>query len=434
MYVKTLYEYYKTCKGIVSTDSRNCPKNALFFALKGESFDGNKYASAALKNGAAYAVVDNPEVVENSNQYILVHDTLTALQQLANYHRQLLNTPIIAITGTNGKTTTKELIASILKRKYKTHYTQGNFNNHIGVPLTLLNMERTEEMAVIEMGANHLNEIRSLSRIVLPNYGLITNVGKAHLEGFGSFEGVIKTKTELYDYLRTKKGGTLFINHDDSILMDKAMDIPLKVTYGTTNADICGCIKDNNLTLTIEWYQAKTPQERHIIQTQLIGEYNLYNILAAITIGVYFKVPAEDIKLALEEYTPNNNRSQLKQTKFNQLIIDAYNANPTSMKAALSNFCKLKTSNKMVILGDMRELGKDSLLEHQKIVDFLQQQNQIKHIILVGKEFSKTNHTYSHFNNVESLKEQLIKRPIKDHTILIKGSNGIHLFDLTEQL
>lgn len=434
MYIKTLYQYYKDCGGQITTDSRNCPKGSLFIALKGENFDGNLYASKALENGAAFVIVDNPEVViEGDDRYILVHDSLHALQQMANYHRQMLKTPIIAITGTNGKTTTKELIANVLLKKYKTHYTQGNLNNHIGVPLTILSMTASDEMAVIEMGANHPGEIKDLTRIVLPDYGLITNVGKAHLEGFGSLEGVIRTKSELYDYLKEKKNGTAFINFDDSILMKQAEGISHLITYGTSeSASVCGKIDDSSLTLSLEWYKTTLSNNIQRINTQLIGDYNLSNILAAITIGVFFKVPIEDIKEALEQYTPQNNRSQFKKTESNQLIIDAYNANPTSMLAALNNFCNLKAEHKMVILGDMRELGKDSLLEHQKIIDFLTKHKDIEKVLLVGDEFCKTNHPYTHFNDVNEVKDYLVSNPITDHTILIKGSNGIRLFTLVD--
>lgn len=436
MYIKSLYEYFKTCNCTVSTDSRNCPEGSLFFALKGESFDGNKYAVDALKNGAAYAVVDNPEVIEdNSDKYIFVHDTLLALQLMANYHRQLLEIPVIGITGTNGKTTTKELIAAVLEKKYKTHYTKGNFNNHIGVPLTLLGIKPEHEIAVIEMGANHIGEIKDLARITQPDYGLITNVGKAHLEGFGSFENVIATKSELYDFIRSRKGGAAFLNNDDPILRKQAEGINTLFTYGKTDeSDICGDILPENLTLSVTWHEKVAPTQQYNIPTKLVGDYNLYNILSAITIGIYFKVTAEDINNALTEYTPDNNRSQLVLTKNNQLIVDAYNANPTSMLASLSNFCALEAKHKIAILGDMRELGKDSIKEHQAIIDFLEQQKEIESVMLVGKEFGKVNKRFKHFANKDMLIEDLKENPICEKTILIKGSNGIQLAKVIEFL
>lgn len=436
MYIKSLYEYYKSCNYTVSTDSRNCPKGSLFFALKGESFDGNKYAADALNNGAAYAVVDNPDIIEeNSDRYIFVHDVLLSLQLVANYHRQLLEIPVIGITGTNGKTTTKELIAAVLEKKYKTHYTKGNYNNHIGVPLTLLGINAEHEIAVIEMGANHMGEIKDLTRITQPDYGLITNVGKAHLEGFGSFENVIATKSELYDFLRLKKGGSAFLNYDDEILKKQAEGINKLFTYGQTNeSDICGHILSGKLTLSVSWHEKVHADEKHTIHTQLVGDYNLYNVLSAITIGVYFKVPAEDINKALSEYIPSNNRSQLVNTKTNQLIVDAYNANPTSMLASLNNFCAIQGEHKVAILGDMRELGTDSEKEHQAIVDFLGQQKNIESVILVGKEFGKINKHFKHFDNKDMLIEELKKNPIEKKTILIKGSNGIQLAKLVDVL
>ena len=436
MYIKSLYEYFKNCDYNVSTDSRNCPKGALFFALKGDNFDGNQYAENALKSGAAYAVVDNSEVIpEGSDRYILVHDTLLALQLMANYHRQLLNIPIIAITGTNGKTTSKELIATVLAKTYKVHYTQGNLNNHIGVPLTLLGLRSTDEIGVIEMGANHPGEIKDLSRIVQPTCGLITNVGKAHLEGFGSFEGVVNTKAELYDYLRLNRESTVFLNNDDELLKQKASGITYSLTYGTTDqADICGYVHSDSITLTLEWYESKRPTDKYRVKTQLVGDYNLYNILSAITIGLYYKVPIEDINEALASYSPSNNRSQLKKTAKNQLIIDAYNANPTSMLAALKNFSQIADENKLAILGDMRELGQDSDQEHQNILDFLSQDPAISQVILVGKEFGKLSSSYPHYASVDQLIEELQKNPIENHTILIKGSNGIQLFKTVEFL
>lgn len=436
MYIKSLYEYFKSCNYTVSTDSRSCPKDSLFFALKGDNFDGNKYAANALENGAAYAVVDNPDyVVEGSDQYIFVHDTLLALQLMANYHRQMQQIPVIGITGTNGKTTTKELIAAILEKKYKVHYTKGNFNNHIGVPLTLLGIRADDEIAVIEMGASHPGEIRDLARIAQPDYVLITNIGKAHIEGFGSFENILKTKMELYDYIKLNRAGTVFLNNDDEILKNKVDGIKTVLTYGQSDkADICGSIQLDSLTLSIDWAEKTHPEKVFSVNTKLVGDYNLYNVLAAITIGVYFKVSNEDINEALTEYSPSNNRSQLVQTKTNRLIVDAYNANPTSMHAALDNFRLIKEENKAVILGDMKELGAESISEHQSIIDLLERHPEITPVILVGSEFGKVNRKFLHFADKDALLKELSVKPIEHKTILIKGSNSTQLYTIVNAL
>lgn len=433
MNIDSLYQIYLECNNQVSTDSRNCPINSLFFALKGDNFDGNKYADSALSNGASYAVIDN-EAYKKDNRYIVVENTLESLQQLANFHRKKLGTPIIGITGTNGKTTTKELIAAVLTKKYKIQFTKGNLNNHIGVPLTLLSIRPEHELAVVEMGANHLGEIKFLTNIVEPNYGIITNVGKAHLEGFGSFEGVIKTKSELYDYLREQKDGVVFVDADNDILSKKVEGIAHIQTYGTTNiAEVIAHPNSKAFTLEFEWNK-KQNKEVHHIKTQLIGNYNLSNALAAVTIGLYFEVPSEDIDTALTQYEPNNNRSQAKKTEKNQLIIDAYNANPTSMMAALTNFAKIEAQNKVVILGDMKELGKDSLEEHQKIVNYLTSESTIQKVILVGDEFSSLDSYFEHYKNVEELRFILKSAPLADKTILIKGSNSIKLASIIDEL
>lgn len=436
MYIKSLYEYFKSCNYTVSTDSRSCPKDSLFFALKGDNFDGNKYAANALENGAAYAVVDNPDyVVEGSDQYIFVHDTLLALQLMANYHRQMQQIPVIGITGTNGKTTTKELIAAILEKKYKVHYTKGNFNNHIGVPLTLLGIRADDEIAVIEMGASHPGEIRDLARIAQPDYVLITNIGKAHIEGFGSFENILKTKMELYDYIKLNRAGTVFLNNDDEILKNRVDGIKTVLTYGQSDkADICGSIQLDSLTLSIDWAEKTHPEKVFSVNTKLVGGYNLYNVLAAITIGVYFKVSNEDINEALTEYSPSNNRSQLVQTKTNRLIVDAYNANPTSMHAALDNFRLIKEENKAVILGDMKELGAESISEHQSIIDLLERHPEITPVILVGSEFGKVNRKFLHFADKDALLKELSVKPIEHKTILIKGSNSTQLYTIVNAL
>lgn len=372
MKLSALYQIFLDCQ-LVTTDSRNCPEGSLFIALKGESFNGNAFAGKALETGCAYAVIDESEyAIEGDQRYILVDDCLQTLQQLANYHRRQLGTRVIGITGTNGKTTTKELISAVLSRSHNILYTLGNLNNHIGVPSTLLRLKTEHDLAVIEMGANHPGEIKFLSEIAEPDCGIITNVGKAHLEGFGSFEGVIKTKGELYDFLRKKEGSTVFIHHDNAYLMNIAEGLNL-IPYGTEDdLYVNGRITGNSPYLTFEWKAGKDGKS-YQVQTQLIGEYNFPNALAAITIGRFFGVEDAKINEALSGYTPQNNRSQLKKTDDNTLIIDAYNANPTSMMAALQNFRNMEVPHKMLILGDMRELGAESAAEHQKIADYLKE-------------------------------------------------------------
>ena len=404
----------------ITTDSRDCPKGSIFFALKGDTFNGNAYAASALEKGCAYAVIDEAEYAAD-DRYIVVPDVLTTLQQLANEHRKALGTPIVGITGTNGKTTTKELVATVLEKKYNVLYTQGNFNNHIGVPKTLLQLTEEHNMAVIEMGANHPGEIKTLVNIVEPDCGLITNVGKAHLEGFGSFEGVIKTKGELYDFLREHKG-KVFIDEENEHLMNISQGLDL-IPYVT------GEVIDCAPYLHFKWQGGE-------IMTHLIGAYNIKNMMAAATVGLYFGVPVADINDALAGYIPSNNRSQLTITEKNKLIVDTYNANPTSMMAALQNFSIMKVSPKMAILGDMRELGEVSEAEHKKVVDFLiaEEAKAPKGeflVWLVGAEFSKTPCHFRKFPDVAAVKETLEKEgvPIGYH-ILIKGSNGIRLFEL----
>ncbi len=432
MNLSTLYQIFLECK-LITTDSRNCPAGSLFFALKGESFNGNAFAEKALSAGCAYAIIDEPQwMIENDPRYILVDNCLQALQQLANYHRRQLGTKIIGITGTNGKTTTKELISAVLSQSHHVLYTLGNLNNHIGVPSTLLRLKPEHDLAVIEMGANHPGEIKFLCSIVEPDYGIITNVGKAHLEGFGSFEGVIQTKGELYDFLRSKEASTVFIHHDNPYLMNMSKGLHL-ISYGNEeDLYVNGRIIGNSPYLTFEWKEGVNGKKHHV-QTQLIGEYNLPNALAAITIGHFFEVEDEKINTALTEYTPQNNRSQLKKTEDNTLIIDAYNANPTSMMAALENFCNIEASHKMLILGDMRELGTESANEHQKIVNYISSCNFDK-VWLVGEQFIAAKHSFQTFPNVlEVIKELETNKP-KGYTILIKGSNGIKLSSTVDYL
>ena len=429
MELKNLYELFLQ-HPTITTDSRDVPEGSMFFALKGETFDGNAYAKAALEQGAAYAIIDEKEYAEEGNQrLILVDDVLTTLQRLARYHREQLGTTIVGITGTNGKTTTKELIAAVLKKKYNVLYTQGNFNNHIGVPKTLLQLTKEHEMAVIEMGANHPGEIKTLVEIVRPNYGIITNVGRAHLLGFGSFEGVIRTKGELYDFLRETKG-TAFINNDNPHLLGISEGLKL-VKYGQTDAPdllVKGQLVECNPFLKLEWTGGE-------VQTRLIGSYNLDNALAAACIGTFFQVPANDICAALEEYTPSNNRSQLTITKDNRLVVDAYNANPTSMKAALDNFRYIKDDHKMCILGQMGELGDVSEEEHQKVIDQIGE-GGFEQVWLVGENFAKTNHPsdYRLFANVDEVKAALAAKKPKGFLILIKGSNSNKLVQTVELL
>lgn len=429
MEMKDLYELFLQ-HPTITTDSRDVPEGSMFFALKGETFDGNAYAKAALEQGAAYAVIDEKEYAEEDNEHlILVEDVLTTLQQLAKYHRVHLGTPIIGITGTNGKTTTKELIATVLKKKYNVLYTQGNFNNHIGVPKTLLQLTKEHDIAVIEMGANHPGEIKTLVEIVLPDFGIITNVGKAHLLGFGSFEGVIRTKGELYDFLRAIEG-TVFINNENPHLLGISKGLKL-VKYGQTETDgllVKGQLVECNPFLKFEWNGG-------VVQTRLIGSYNLDNALAAACIGTYFEVPSNDICDALAEYTPSNNRSQLTITKANKLVVDAYNANPTSMKAALDNFRLIQADHKMCILGQMGELGDVSEEEHQKVIDLIGE-GDFEQVWLVGDNFAKTRHpaNYRLFANVEEVKTAISTQKPQGFLILIKGSNSNKLVQTVELL
>jgi UDP-N-acetylmuramoyl-tripeptide--D-alanyl-D-alanine ligase (EC 6.3.2.10) len=432
MELSALYQIFLDCQS-VTTDSRNCPDGSLFIALKGESFNGNAFAESALQNGCAFAVIDEPEyAIEGDCRYILVDNCLQTMQQLANYHRRQLSTRIIGITGTNGKTTTKELISSVLSRTYHILYTQGNLNNHIGVPLTLLRLKPEHEIAIIEMGASHQGEIRLLCEIAEPDYGIITNVGKAHLEGFGSFEGVVKTKGELYDFLRKKGNSTIFIHHDNPYLTSIAEGL-CQIPYGTqSNLYVNGHITGNSPYLTFEWKTGGNG-EPHQVQTQLIGEYNFPNALAAVTIGCFMGVEADTIDKALAGYVPQNNRSQLKRTEDNILIIDAYNANPTSMTAALENFRNMEVPHKMLILGDMRELGSESLNEHQKVIDYIQK-NNFEKVWLVGEQFAAARHSFRTYTDVQELIKDLKTGKPKGHTILIKGSNGIRLSSIVDYL
>ena len=400
----------------------------MFIALKGETFDGNAFAAQALAQGCRYAVVDEAEYAGEG--CILVDDCLKTLQRLANYHRRRLKTPVIGITGTNGKTTTKELVSAVLGKKYHTLYTQGNLNNHIGVPMTLLRLTEEHEMAVVEMGANHPGEIKALVHIAEPDYGLITNVGKAHLSGFGSFEGVIRTKGELYDYLRGKGHATVFIQNENPYLNGIAYGLNC-VRYGQApGLSVSGKLVDCSPFLAFEWTSGG---DSYRVQTHLIGSYNLDNALAAIAVGRHFGVDADDICRALSEYLPRNNRSQLVETGHNRLIVDAYNANPTSMMAALENFRRMQAERKMVILGDMRELGEASLDEHRKVIGFLDE-CRFDRVMLVGREFRAATSSYEHFEDVDEAAKALEADRPEGFTILIKGSNSLRLGRLPEYL
>lgn len=427
MEIAELYKCFMEC-GKVTTDSRNCPEGSMFIALKGETFNGNAFAAQALKQGCRYAVIDESEYAGEGT--ILVDNCLQALQQLANYHRRQLKTPVIGITGTNGKTTTKELISTVLSRKFNTLYTEGNFNNHIGVPLTLLRLTKEHEMAVVEMGANHPGEIKTLVHIAEPDYGIITNVGKAHLQGFGSFEGVIRTKGELYDFLRAKGGATIFIQNENPYLNGIAEGLTC-VRYGqTAGLYVSGELISCSPFLSFRWTAEGVSHE---VNTHLIGSYNLDNMLAAAAIGRYFGVSDDDISSALASYLPHNNRSQLKETADNKLIVDAYNANPTSMMAALKNFRQVEASHKMVILGDMKELGEASREEHQKVVDYLKECG-FDRVVLVGPEFAAATHSYQTFQHVDEVLADIRIHKPQGYYILIKGSNSMKLSQLPEYL
>lgn len=435
MKIEDFYKIYMQ-HPVITTDSRECPEGSIFFALKGDTFDGNKFALASLEKGCAYAVVDDKSVVDEAkggafaDRLILVDNVLNTFKALAREHRRQFNIPVIGITGTNGKTTTKELIAAVLGEKYNVLCTQGNFNNDIGVPKTLFRLAEGHEIAVVEMGASHPGDIKTLVETVEPDCGLITNVGRAHLQGFGSFEGVKRTKGELYDYLASADESKVlgqrpfsFLNMHDADLVAMAGRRDMK-----TVAYVEGKVQKCDPLLTVELSDGKT------IHTNLIGSYNCANVLAAVTIGRYFGVTDEQIVHALETYTPSNNRSQLTVTASNHLIVDAYNANPTSMAAAIDNFRLMTVGcRKMAILGDMRELGADSVEEHQKIVDTLAGAG-FDEVWLVGEEFMKTKTTFRRFGDIEEVKTALGEHKPEDSYILIKGSNGIRLYQLPDFL
>ncbi|MDR1719115.1 MAG: UDP-N-acetylmuramoyl-tripeptide--D-alanyl-D-alanine ligase [Dysgonamonadaceae bacterium] len=408
---------------VITTDTRNCSPGALFFALKGEHFDGNGFVLEALQKGCAYAFSD-AEGVGDDPRIIHVGNCLETLQQLANLHRRQLNTRIIAVTGSNGKTTTKELTAAALSAKYRVLSTQGNLNNHIGVPLTLLQLTETHQFAVVEMGANHAGEILHLAEIAAPDYGLITNIGRAHLEGFGSYEGVVRAKKELYDYLR-RTGGTAFVNQENPILTSIAKELK-QVAYGThpEGTFVWGSVAEAFPFLSLEWHRAA---DVYRIKTQLVGTYNLENVLAAIAIATFFQVDADAVCKAIEAYSPENHRSQLLETPHNRLIVDTYNANPSSMQVALEHFSRMDVSPKMLILGDMKELGAHSHDEHLALVDFIEKAG-FDRVVLCGPQFSSlVLKAGRQFASAEALIAALQKEKITGYYILIKGSRSNQL-------
>jgi UDP-N-acetylmuramoyl-tripeptide--D-alanyl-D-alanine ligase len=411
MNTEQLHQVFLSSSGIC-TDTRKVEDKNIFFAIKGANFDGNSFAEEALQKGCSFAVIDNFEE-KKDDRYIVVKNVLDTLQELARYHREKLNCPVIGITGTNGKTTTKELILAVLSSQFKTIATKGNLNNHIGVPLTLLSTPLDTELLIVEMGANHQGEISQLCKMASPDYGIITNIGKAHLEGFGGYDGVIKAKSELYQYIE-KKEGWVFVNEKDELLLSLSENIN-RIAYGE-NCAISSC----NPFVTLEYKQ-------HIISSKMVGKYNYDNIVAACCIGEYFGVTSKNYKKSIESYQPTNNRSQVEKTqRGNTLILDAYNANPSSMLASINAFKELEGTKKTVILGDMLELGDDSIKEHQEIIDHLKQ-SDIFTIYLVGSEFQKTKHNYLCFNSVKELGHYLEKNALSENSILLKGSRKLQL-------
>ncbi len=433
MELEQLYKLYSRSRK-VTTDSRNISEGCLYFALKGEKFDGNKFAKQALDSGASLAVIDNSEFYLDERT-ILVSNALETLQDLANYHREKLQIPIIGITGTNGKTTTKELMNAVLSSKYNVLATKGNQNNHIGVPLTLLSITPDVEIAIIEMGANHPYEIGFLCMIAEPTHAIITNIGKAHLEGFGGFEGVIKTKKELYDFVIEKKG-IVFFNSDDTLLSNMLPKGSVTMfSYGFTSGELCkGKIISSDPYVNIEILDIRNGKSE-IVFSQLVGEYNAENILTAVCTGLYFSVPLSEIALAISNYQPANNRSQLIETGRNKVILDCYNANPSSTLASLNNFEKMHADFKTVILGDMLELGDDTEAEHRNIIQYLLKVSSFQ-ILLVGEHYQKLSDNYfiTSFRTADELKSWLKIHPITNKLILVKGSRGIQLEKIIEAL
>ncbi len=429
--MNVLFQPFYESSGIC-TDTRAITKDCLFICIKGERFDGNTFAEEALKQGASHVIVDNPEYFTQKGRMTLVENSVHYLQSLANYHRQQFDIPIIGITGSNGKTTTKELINAVLSKKYNVLATEGNLNNHLGVPFTLLRLKKEHEIAIIEMGANRFGDIKELCEIAEPNYGIITNIGKAHLEGFKSFEGVLKTKKELYDSLE-RSGGKVIFNLDDEVLNGVVPGKSRFLSYGTEKkADVRG--KITQLTPFVEMQWEHQDFQSPPLLTQLVGKYNFYNFLAAITFGVAFDIPNDSISQAIQEYTPTNNRSQVKKTASNTLIMDCYNANPTSMQSALESFAMNSHPNKLFILGDMKELGEDSAMEHLKVIRQLEQLGLLGYT--VGEEFEKieSHNILASFATTSEMLNYLQGTPVSDRLILLKGSRSVGLEKLESSL
>ena len=431
---KELYAIYEQ-HPVITTDSRECPEGSIFIALKGDSFDGNQFAASALEKGCAVAIVDDEQVYNSykgEGQMVLVPNALQAYKDMAREHRRRFDIPVIGITGTNGKTTTKELVRAVIAERYDEMATEGNYNNDVGVPKTLFRLSVQSEIAIIEMGASHPGDIKTLAETAEPTCGLITNVGKAHLQGFGSLEGVIRTKGELYDFLATQADSVIFVNADNEHLMGILPQGVKTECYtqdlNKAGASVYGQIIACDPFLRLRWRGCEGG-EWHEVTTHLIGSYNLDNVLAAVTVGLHFGVTAEQICHAIESYVPSNNRSQLTETEHNHLIVDAYNANPTSMAAALDNFCLMDVSPKMAILGEMRELGDSSAEEHRRVVERLKS-CPFDEVWLVGQEFKDIDCPFRKFDDVEQVKAAIAAARPEGHYIFIKGSNGTRLFQL----
>lgn len=424
MNIEDIYKIYKQFN-CIQTDSRKLQKGDLFFALKGPNFNGNLFAKQALDTGAAYVVADEA-LSFNDDRIIQVKDVLATLQQLAKYHRNQFTIPFIAITGSNGKTTTKELLHEVISSTFKTYTTQGNLNNHIGVPLTILKIKSDAEIAVIEMGANHLKEIAGYCEYAQPTHGLITNMGKAHIEGFGSVENIKKGKAELFDYLNLHNG-TAFVNTDDEAVLAKSDPLKNKIFYGAKNGALNGSLSKNDPFIEVKINGEKSMN----IQTHLVGAYNLSNILAAVCIGKYFKIKEEKIKKAIENYLPSNSRSQLIKLNSNTIILDAYNANPSSMKAAIENFAAMNGDKKILLLGDMKELGAESKKEHEAIVAFIDTYKWHA-VVLVGNSFAEIKDYYIHFENATQAADWFKKEKIENAHILVKGSRSMQMEKILE--
>lgn len=421
---KQLYDIFLKSSGIC-TDTRSIEQNSLFICIKGENFDGNIFSKNALNEGASHVIVDNPAYYDAELPMTLVQDSIKFLQDLANHHRNQFSIPVIGITGSNGKTTSKELINAVLSKKYNVLATTGNLNNHLGVPFTLLRLTKEHDIAIIEMGANKFKDIEELCAIAAPNYGIITNIGKAHLEGFINFEGVIRTKKEMYESVEKNKG-KIIVNSDDEILLANLPKSVSTVSYGTSkNAKVSGELI--NLSPFVEMTWKTDNYSSSILQTQMVGKYNFYNYLAAAAFGIEFGVEPVKISEAIQEYTPTNNRSQVKKTDQNTLILDCYNANPTSMKSALESFAMIETEAKRFIIGDMKELGTDSTKEHAKIIELIEALNLKGYT--VGSEFAqfKSDSVILNFTSNEAIKNHFAESPINDHLILLKGSRSIGL-------